>query len=222
MILQRSTVMLRLALATLSVCVVVSQVHAAQVLVEERFENGAARWKPTDPKAWRIGRGPEGAVYSLFQQSKYAPPHRSPINFALLDGVKVSDFDLEVSVLSTIKDYGHRDVILVFGYQDPAHFYYTHLAKQADRNANQIFIVNGADRAKISTKTSSGTPWDDAWHKLKVTRRTGDGKIAVYFDDLKSPIMEATDTTFKTGLIGIGSFDDTADFDNLKLEVPND
>ena len=194
--------------------------HAYEpVIAYDDFEHGAANWKPTDPKAWRIGRGLEGAGYSLFQQSKYEPPHRSPINYALLQGKPVHRFDLELSVRSTIKDYGHRDVVVIFGYQDPAHFYYAHLAKQADRNANQIFIVNGKDRAKISTKTSSGTPWDDKWHKIKITRMP-DGAIAVYFDDLKTPAMEAHDSTFKSGLVGIGSFDDTADFDKVKFAVP--
>ena len=34
-----------------------------------------------------------------------------------------------------------------------------------------------------------------------------DGTIEVYFDDLKSPAMTATDKTFAWGRLGIGSFD---------------
>ena len=81
---------------------------------------------------------------------------------------------------------------LFFGYQDPAHFYYVHLGKKTDDHANQIFIVNGADRKKISTKTTDGTNWNDDWHSVKIVRKVADGSIEVYFDDMKTPVMTAT------------------------------
>src|SRR5262249_2615114 len=81
-------------------------------------------------------------------------------------------------------------------------------ARRADDHANQVFIVNGAPRKKISTKTTPGTKWTDGWHHLKVVRKVSDGSIAVYFDDMKTPIMTATDRTFTWGQVGVGSFDD--------------
>ena len=35
-----------------------------------------------------------------------------------------------------LKEYGHRDMVFVFGYQSPAKFYYVHIATKADPNAN--------------------------------------------------------------------------------------
>src|ERR1051325_3229044 len=96
------------------------------LIVSEDFEQGAGRWQPTDSQAWKVLQTPQGKVYSLFQQSKYAPKHRSPLNFSLLKDVIVADFVLEARVQSTVKDYPHRDMVLVFGYQDPDHFYYVH------------------------------------------------------------------------------------------------
>ena len=187
------------------------------VLCREDFEQGADRWSPTDPKAWKIVKSDRGNVYSQFQASKYSPPHRSPLNIALLKDVSASDFVLEARLQSTVKDYGHRDMCLFFGYRDPVHFYYVHLGKQTDDHANQIFIVNDAPRKKISTKTSPGTNWDDAWHQVKIVRRTADGAIEVYFDDMKTPVMTATDKTFTSGRIGVGSFDDTGNWDDVTL-----
>jgi hypothetical protein len=106
---------------------------------------------------------------------------------------------------------------LFFGYQDPAHFYYAHLVKKADDHANQIFLVNGAPRQKISAKTSEGTPWSDGWHQVKVVRRAADGLIEVYFDDMKTPVMTATDKTFTRGRVGVGSFDDTGNWADVKV-----
>jgi hypothetical protein len=187
------------------------------VLYEEDFENGADRWEPTDRNAWKVLETKHGKVYSQFQQSKYTPPHRSPFNFSLHKGITVADFVLETKVQSTVKDYGHRDVCLIFGYQDPAHFYYVHLGKKADDHANQIFIVNDAPRTKISTKTTPGTNWDDDWHRVKIVRRVEDGTIEVYFDDMKQPVMTAADKNFTWGRIGLGSFDDTSNWDDVEL-----
>ena len=187
------------------------------LVFQDDFEKGADRWEPTDPKAWKINEVDGNKVYSQFDKSKYNPPYRSPLNISLLKDISVTDFVLEAKLRSTVKDYGHRDMCLVFGYQDPAHFYYVHLGKQTDDHANQIFIVNSAPRIKISTKTSTGTNWTDNWHHVKIVRRVSDGTIEVYFDDMKTPVMTATDKTFVHGRIGIGSFDDTGDWDDVKL-----
>ena len=59
---------------------------------------------------------------------------------ALINGATMADFVLEAKVLSTGKDGDHRDMCLFFGYQDPSHFYYVHMAKKTDDRANQIFL----------------------------------------------------------------------------------
>lgn len=187
------------------------------LLLEEDFEKGADRWEPTDPKAWKILETAKGKVYRLDGASSYKPPHRSPFSIALLKDVTVGDFVLEVKVQSTGKDVPHRDLCFIYGYQDPAHFYYTHIAKKADDHANQIFIVNDAPRKKISAKSTAGTNWTDGWHPVKIVRKVADGTIEVYFDDMATPIMKAEDKTFTWGRVGLGSFDDTGNFDDVRL-----
>lgn len=188
------------------------------VLLKEDFEKGADRWNPSDPAAWKIEKTELGNVFHQFtKQSKYKPPHRSPLHMALLKDLKVASFQLDAKVKSTIKDYGHRDVCLFFGYQDAGHLYYVHFGKKTDDHANQIFIVDGADRKKISTKTTPGTDWDDNWHNARIVRDSASGTIDVYFDDMKTPVMTATDKTFTWGQIGLGSFDDTSLWDDVVL-----
>ena len=98
------------------------------------------------------------------------------------------------------------------------HFYYVHFGQATDEHANQIFIVNGAPRTKISTRTTPGTPWeDDTWHRVKIVRSVKEGTIEVFFNDLEHPVMVASDKSFKWGRIGIGSFDDTGMWDDIVL-----
>jgi hypothetical protein len=189
------------------------------LLFADDFESGNSdRWTTTDPAAWKILVTDKGNVFSQFQtKSNYEPPVRSPYNRALIKDIVVSDFLLEVKLQSTIPDYGHRDLCLFFGYQDPSHLYYVHLGKQTDDRANQIFIVNAEPRKKISTKTSSGTNWTDNWHHARLVRDVKSGSIQVFFDHMAEPVMTATDSTFMWGQVGVGSFDDTGNFDDVFL-----
>ncbi|MBI1904509.1 MAG: hypothetical protein HYS13_25715 [Planctomycetia bacterium] len=195
-----------------------NEIDGLPLLVSEDFEKSADAWEPSDEKAWRIEDGRGGKVYSQFvKNSKYEPPHRSPLNIALLKDVSVGDFILLAKVKSTVPDYGHRDACLFFGRQGAASLYYVHFGKKTDDHANQIFIVKDAPRTKISTKTTPGTNWDDEWHDVKIVRRVKDGTIEVYFDDMKQPVMTAQDKTFAWGRVGIGSFDDTTQWDDVRL-----
>jgi hypothetical protein len=187
-------------------------------LFETGFDDvSLSDWSATDPTAWKIEEVEGETVIHQFRQSNVQTPVRSPFNRAVLRGMSVSDFQLDVDLQSTARDYPHRSLCLFFGYQDPAHFYYVHLGQRTDDHANQIFIVNEAPRTKISTKTTEGTPWDDAWHHVRIKRNIASGLIEIYFDDMQTPVMTATDKTFTWGEVGIGSFDDTGRFDNLKL-----
>jgi len=182
------------------------------------FENGSLdAWEPTDAAAWRIEEGNGGKVLSQFQKSNYEPPVRSPLNMNLIKGVVVGSFVLDLKMHSTTPDYGHRDLCVFFGYQDASHFYYVHIANQSDAHANSIFIVDGEPRVSIAAARTEGTKWDEGWHNVRLVRKVEDGTIDVYFDDMKNPIMTAADERFKVGRAGVGSFDDTGQFDDISL-----
>jgi hypothetical protein len=185
---------------------------------EEHFEQGVLAWQPTDPAAWRIESEDGNSVYHQFRsESDFSPPHRSPFNIALRTDAVVGDFDLFARVRSTHPDYDHRDACVIFGYQNPAQFYYVHFGKRTDDHANQIFVVDHHPRTKISEKTSEGTPWDEGWHEIKIERRVKDGTIRIFFDDMETPVMTARDERFAWGKVGIGSFDDTTMWDDVRL-----
>lgn len=188
------------------------------LLVSDDFSApGTDAWVASDPNAWRLVDQDGRRFYQQFAQSKVQTPVRSPFNRSLLKDVVVGSFVLDLQLQSTARDYPHRSLCLFFGYQDPAHMYYCHLGQKTDDHANQIFIVNGQPRTKISTKTTEGTPWDNNWHHARVVREVESGKIDVYFDDMKTPIISAVDKTFTSGQVGVGSFDDTGNFDDVRV-----
>ena len=176
------------------------------------------QWKPTDPKAWAIVEDSGGHAYALKGKSDYSPPVRSPHNISLLQDFAVTDFVLQADMKQTGKEYGHRDMCIFFGYQDPSHFYYVHIATKADAHANSIFIVNGEPRTSIAKERTDGTDWGSGvFNKVRVVRDTASGSIKVFFNDMDKPIMIAEDKSFLHGKVGFGSFDDTGNIDNVVL-----
>lgn len=176
----------------------------------------------TDPTAWKINTSDGQQTLELFGKSNYESRVRSPFNIAVLESILVGDFVLEVKLAQSGREYGHRDLCLFFGIQSPTNFYYTHIASVADQNANNIFLVNDEPRTNIASKTTEGTDWGatNSWHTARIERNSKTGTIRVYFDDWGKPIMEANDLHFPSGRIGLGSFDDTGQFDEIKIWAP--
>jgi hypothetical protein len=181
------------------------------------FESGLGRWEMTDAKAWEIVGNGGGHALGLTGSSDYQPPVRSPLNIALVKDHEFDSFELTVRMRQTGREYGHRDLCLFFGYQDPSHFYYVHLASKADDHANSVFLVNESPRVTIAETRTDGTKWDDEYHTVKVTRDAASGRIEVFFDDMSNPVMTATDKTFGAGRVGVGSFDDVGEFDDFHV-----
>lgn len=188
----------------------------------------ADQWRFSDPAVWKFstddtGKGVLELAYDRkAYKSPYAPKHRSPIHIALFKAHSLTDFVMDIEVMSTTELYGHQDACLFFGFQDPTHFYYVHLAPAPDANAHNIFIVNDAPRKNLLEPQKTGIAWKkNTWHKLRLLRQGSTGKIEVYFDDFTKPVLAVEDKTFTQGYVGFGSFDDTARFRNAILYTAN-
>lgn len=172
----------------------------------------------TDAAVWKVSEGNGKQALELTKQSTYKPPHRSPFNIALLKDKVFGDVIIEADCLQTGKEYGHRDMVIVYGFQDPAHFYYTHIATAADDHAHNCFIVNNAPRKKFAREVTKGVNWGlGVWHRVRLERKASNGTVRVFFDDVDRPIMTGEDKTFGAGAIGFGSFDDTGKVANIKV-----
>ncbi|MEL6897355.1 MAG: hypothetical protein AAFP90_14730 [Planctomycetota bacterium] len=189
----------------------------AGVMLKEGFENGVKRWTILDPKTWRLSQHDANHTLEITaRKSEYKPPHRSPGHIALVRGLQLESFDITFKVRSTKDTGNHRDCCIFFGYQDNRHFYYAHLGAKPDPASGQIMIVNEADRTPL-TKNERKVPWTDGWHTVRLVRDYKTGKIDVYFDNMEKPQMSTVDKTFGAGSIGIGSFDDMNEFDEIVI-----
>jgi hypothetical protein len=197
-----------------------------KLLYEQKFDDDSSlkQFQMTDANAWKWVKTDDGhgGSMELVQQSKYKPIVRSPVNIALIADKIFTDFIVEVEMIQTGKEYGHRDMCLFYGFQSPTNFYYTHIATAADPHAHNCFIVDGAPRENFAKEITKGVNWGlNIWHKVRIERTVKDGAIKVYFDEMSKPIMRAQNDKFKWGAIGFGSFDDTGRIDNIKIWGPS-
>ena len=113
--------------------------------------------------------------------------------------------------------YAHRDHCFFLA-EDPSHYMYIHIAKTGDNNAHNVFVVNEAPRTPITDFRTVGVDWGvNEWRKIRIVRNVERSTVALYFDDMLTPIMIADDLPFEQGFIGFGSFDDMGWVDNIKI-----
>lgn len=190
---------------------------ATAAAFSDDFESGTDQWEMLDPATWKYGENDGSKTIEITaRKSEYKPPVRSPHHVALVKGREFGSFEMTFRVKSTLDTGNHRDCCVFFNYADDQHFYYVHLGAKPDPHSGQIMIVNEAPRLALTTNEKE-TPWDGNWHRVKLDRNVESGDIKIYFDDMETPHMQIKDTTFKTGRIGLGSFDDLNAFDDVVI-----
>jgi hypothetical protein len=200
------------AVAVCAVLVAARQITLRPVLSGSR---GFVDWDLEGNGTWRL----TADALVLHEAGVPSGPIRKPGAMAILKSAPVGDFTLEVDVRSTAPaDLVVRDVLLIFGYQSPTRFYYVHLSARTDNVHNGIFLVHDADRRRLDPPTSRAPLTDQAWHRVRLVRQTAAGDIRVFFDDETVPVLSASDRTIVSGRVGVGSFDETAEFRNLEVK----
>ena len=183
-------------------------------LVVDFEDRDLSRWSLPEPKDWAIDLEGGNHFLRLARKGQIGDPRR-PLQYALRTDVCVGDFDLRVRA----RRFG-KSLLITFGYQDTMHFYYAHISSDSGDHAvhNGLFKVDGGERFRIAGKGSAAVLPEAGWQEVRLTRRVGTGEMALYAGADPQPRFRHTDAAFRFGRIGLGSFDETGDFDDLRLE----
>ncbi|WP_229737741.1 PQQ-dependent sugar dehydrogenase [Isoptericola cucumis] len=179
-------------------------------------------WAPRTPSKWQF---PGDRVVLAAAGVDPGDGIRRPFEYATLtEGPELGSFELTGEVrLDAPASVNNRDVIVVFGWQSDTEYYYAHLSQDNTIYAhNGIFKVDGKDRERIDDQWDGavGAPpavTDEEWHDVRVVRCADSGDVAVYVDGLDTPLLTASDTTFPSGRVGFGSFDNTGSLRDLTV-----
>ena len=184
-------------------------------------------WSPRTPELWEL---PGDEIILAEAGTDPGDGIRRPFEYALLDSV-VPEGSVELTAdvrLDTPASIDNRDIILVFGYQSDTEYYYAHISQDNTIYAhNGIFKVDNADRERIDDQWDGtiGAPpaiTDEEFHQVRLVHCADTGEMAVWIDGLDRPLFTATDTTFDSGQVGFGSFDNIGRMRNLAVSVQAD
>jgi Bacterial Ig domain/Right handed beta helix region/Fibronectin type III domain len=168
----------------------------------EDFDDGAAAFTPS-AATWSVVSGKykltnptSGGNVGLFNRSL----HNSPVSI---------DFDLTVDASVDDGSTDFDDFGVIFNYQDADNYYYASFNESNDGATNGLFRVQNGSQTEIadfSSTISANTTYDI---KIEKTGPT----IKAYLNDVSQAIAE--DSTFTGGMVGVGSRNDSATFDNV-------
>ena len=179
------------------------------------------QWQLEDPTAWDWQGEGDATTLALKKPSTYKPKVRRPFNLAWFGGAEFRSFTLTCEARLDVFNKGNNDVCIAFGGRGESEFYYAHLGETADGVHLQVHVVNQADRKAITTTRARTLPWKpNHWHQIKLMRDAASGSIQVWFED--QLVLEATDTIFGKGRIGLGSFDDLGAFRKVVITPSSD
>lgn len=161
---------------------------------------------------WKL----EGGTLHLVTNREPLPGPRRPIQFALTGIAQYGRLTVEADVMPL-----GRSLMIVFAYSDPAHFDYAHLstdtaAKQPVHNG--VFHVYGGERVRISAERGPAA-FEAAgrWYHVTLRHDSAAGTVDVAVDGRAVPALHAVDLSLGPGQVGLGSFDETGAFKNVKI-----
>jgi len=173
-----------------------------------------ASWSLDGSGSWTVADG----KLVLEKAGRPAGSIRRPAALAIFKTDALKQVTLKAEVRSTApQDVIRRDLNLIFGYESPSRFYYVHLSGVTDDVHHGIFLVADADRRRIDDGKGHPQLKDQNWHRVRLERDGATGSIEIYVDGSKAPVLAASDTTIRTGQVGLGSFDDTGEFRKIEI-----
>ena len=175
-------------------------------------------WSVPNSADWTIDRAGGVPVLHLITPRNPLPGPRRPIQFALADTPAWSNVTVEADVQPL-----DRSLMIVFSYRDAAHFNYAHLSIDTGLQQpmqNGVFHVYGGERVRISAP--EGPPAFAAsrrWYHIRLQHNGETGAVSVTVDGKAIPALHAVDVSLLSGKVGVGSFDETADFRNVRISA---
>ena len=174
------------------------------------------KWTVPDAADWKTTTEGGAPVLELARERGPLPGARRPIQFALADTPPFHKVAVELDA----RPLG-KSIMIVFAYRDAAHFDYAHLSIDAatkEAHHNGIFHVYDGERVRISPE--NGPPAFGAsghWYHARLDWDGGTGAVSVKVGGKEIPALHAVDLSLREGKVGIGSFDETADFKNVRI-----
>ncbi|MCF6264676.1 MAG: alginate lyase family protein [Xanthomonadales bacterium] len=178
------------------------------------FDNGQwpLDWIPLNQSRWKV-EADNGNNALFLYKSDYGPLSGDRLGEYIRSPDSYDDFLFQAQI-RTNEGAGNpnADYAMVFGWVDEENYYY--MMFNRNQSNTVLFRVVAGERRQLAAATANWLS-DDEYHLVEV-RRTGNN-IEVRFDG--NPVLDVMDATFLNGKLGLGSFNDSAYFDDIRISA---
>ncbi|MCW5982806.1 MAG: hypothetical protein KIT09_32250 [Bryobacteraceae bacterium] len=179
------------------------------------------RWKVPIRSDWSVAAVEGTPTLQLLVPRPSTQPRR-PTQFALAETPDFRRVTVEAEIKKEPEAARNRrtSVLIVYAYQDEAHFNYAHLSVDTAREVdvhNGIFHVYGGDRVRISSTDGPAAFTSEEWHKVRLVHDGDSGTVEVWVDGRPLPSLKGVDLSLRSGKVGLGSFFDLGSFRNVVI-----
>ena len=194
---------------------VMAQPQLPKEAPKESIQALGYRWDVQSAGDWAIEK--EGGVEILRLRKRGEPTvPRRPTKFAIADTGPFKKVTVELEM----RRQGGKSLMIVYGWQDPNHWNYAHVSGDEGKQVNVhngMFHVFGGERVRISSLEGPNSLPTEEWTPVKLVFDGETGRCYVEVKGKRNPSLEAVDLSLRWGKIGLGSFNETGDFRNLKI-----
>lgn len=163
-----------------------------------------------------VSGGTWSIVNSELQLSNPAPSNATttPANIIVKNSIVSGDFVMKVKAKVTGTTAVHNDFCVIWNHQNPTNsYYYAHFGETNDDAGSGIFkVVNGVKSAQLADISTALVA--NSWNDLEV-KKTG---TTMTISLNGTQVAEITDASLSNGKVGLGSYNDACQFDDLYVE----
>jgi len=185
---------------------------AAAAAAADTVEAFGFRWTVQNAADWTV----EGGVLRLLVPGQPPPGlPRRPQKYALAETAPFRKVTLEAEVRRN-----GRSLVLIYAWQDEAHFNYAHISSDAAEKVhvhNGMFHIFGGERVRISPLDGPPSLPTQDWTPVRLIFDGDSGRCIVIVNGKRNPSLEAVDLSLRYGRVGLGSFDETGNFRNVRI-----
>lgn len=185
---------------------------AAGAMAQDTLEAFGLRWTVQNAKDWAV----EGDELRLVVPGQPPPGQpRRPQKYALAQTEPFRTVTLEAEVRRN-----GRSLVLIYAWQDEAHYNYAHISSDPAEKVhvhNGMFHVFGGERVRISLLDGPPSLPTQEWTPVRLVFDGESGRCYVEVNGRRNPSLEAVDLSLRFGRVGLGSFDETGSFRNVRI-----
>lgn len=189
---------------------VADSTEPAQPFSDDFSDGQADGWLASNAGRWVVRANGSRMEYAI-NTSDYSNLSGDRLGeMSLVDGHPYDNFNFRCLARScdNFSSNGSADFAIVFGYVDAMN--YNYLIMSSSGSNSDLFRVVGGVRSKVQT-VGVRIP-DNAFHSLEIEKNT-DGLVVRY----NGQTVLTTTETFARGLIGVGSYNDSAAFTEVEI-----